>query len=172
MADITTKKQLIENIARSRRRLEEALSSIPQENMTQGGVQGDWSVKDLLDHIVVWEGRMLGWLATTLEGKQPQMLPDGMTWDDLDRWNQETYKARREHPLGQVLEDFQITYPKVLQAVKDTPEELLFQADRFPWRKGSPLWEMVAANTVWHYDDHAQAIEQWLSAEASSNQDR
>lgn len=170
MADIAAKNDLLAAIEKSRKRLEAALAKSPRESMLVAGVEGPWSIKDLLDHIVVWEERMLAWLATTLAGDQPQMLPEGMTWDDLDTWNQETFEALRERSLDQVLHDFRTTYPRVLQAVKKAPEEALLQVDRFPWRKGSPLWEMVAANTFWHYDDHAEAIERWLDEEISSSQ--
>jgi hypothetical protein len=156
------KQELLDHIEVSRARLEAVLSRIPQERISQAGAQGLWSVKDLLDHIVVWEQRMLDWLATTLEGRKPQMLPEGMTWDDLDRWNQETYEARRDRPLEKVLEDFETTFPRVLHTVSEIPEEDLVQPDRFAWRENSPLWKMVAANTYWHYDEHAQDLERWL----------
>lgn len=162
MAEITEKKQLLEQIKASRERLEAALDRVPQTRISEAGAQGAWSVKDLLDHIVVWEQRMLDWLETTLRGEQPQMLPEGMTWDDLDRWNQETFQARRERTLDQVLQDFEATYPQVLQTVSEISKEDLFQPDHFPWREDSPLWIMVAANTFWHYDEHAQDIERWL----------
>jgi hypothetical protein len=35
--------------------------------------------------------------------------------------------------------------------------------DRFPTRKGSPLWYMVAANTWWHYEEHDEDIKKWLA---------
>jgi hypothetical protein len=161
------KKQLLAQIESSRVRLESVLARVPQARMTEAGVEGSWSVKDLIDHIVVWEQRMLEWLATSLAGEQPRLLPEGFVWDDLDRWNQETYEARRERTLDQVLEDFNATYPQVLQSVRDAPEDDLFQPDRFPWRENSPLWKLVGGNTFWHYDEHAQSIERWLEGVAS-----
>ncbi len=50
---------------------------------------------------------------------------------------------------------------EVVQAVEAIPENLLMRADSLAWRSGSPLWEMVAANTFWHYPEHREAIKHW-----------
>jgi hypothetical protein len=132
--------------------------------MTEPGVTGTWSVKDLLAHITVWEQRMVGWVAESLRDRVPQQLPSGMTWDDLDQWNEQTYRESRDKPLDQVLTEFDRSYSQALEAVKAAPETELIDPDRFPWREGKPLWHMVAANTCWHYKEHREEIETWRSA--------
>jgi hypothetical protein len=94
-------------------------------------------------------------------GEVPQQLPPGMTWDDLDRWNEQTFEENRKRELKEVLADFNRFAEEVVQVVEAIPEDLLMGADSLAWRSGSPLWEMVAANTFWHYPEHREAIKHW-----------
>lgn len=162
MNDWMDKGQLLSEIVSARAKLEKTLSEIPPDRLTVPGVESDWTLKDLMAHISVWERRMTEWLDVTLRDEQPGMLPAGMTWDDLDRWNEQTYFELRDKPLEEVLTEFTASYEQALAAVQRTPQDALADPDRYPWRKGVPLWEMVAANMHWHYDEHEQSIRTWL----------
>ncbi len=126
------------------------------------GVEGQWSIKDMLMHILVWEKRMVQWVHTALRGEVPEMLPPGLTWDDLDVMNQQTYDEYRETPLAQALSEFRQSFAEAVEVVESIPEDDLLDPDRFPWRQGKPLWQIVAANTFWHYKEHDQTIRAWI----------
>ena len=155
------KTKILEHIQVERARFEGTLAKLSEAQMLIPGVIEGWTVKDLLAHITVWEQRMVHWLAETVRGKEPQMLPPGMTWDDLDEWNEQTYQKHRAHPLDMVLTDFALSYPQALEAAQEISEEDLIDPHRFSWRKGEPLWVMVAANTFWHYKEHDESIKSW-----------
>lgn len=157
-----TKSKLLVEIQFERERLEKTLAKISEAQKLVPGVMEAWTVKDLLAHITVWEQRMLRWLEQTVRDEVPEMLPPGMTWDDLDQWNEQTYQKHRHRDLDEVLADFELSYPQALSAVQDISEEDLIDPDRYAWRDGRPLWEMVAANTSWHYKEHEETITTWL----------
>jgi uncharacterized protein (TIGR03083 family) len=162
MSEPKTKDELVEMIKGARASLEAEVARVGAERMTEEGVMPGWTVKDLLAHISVWERRMVGWVAETLRGNVPQQLPPGMTWDDLDRWNQESFEECRDRPLDQVLTEFAASYEAALKATEEAPEEALMEPNRYPWREGKPMWHMVAANTFWHYQEHRETIGDWL----------
>ncbi|HEY46888.1 MAG: hypothetical protein AMJ88_07030 [Anaerolineae bacterium SM23_ 63] len=162
MNDEMKKPQLIESITNGRRKFEETLSQLDEDQMTTPGLESGWSVKDVLAHIRVWETRMVRWLEDIQRGSIPQMLPPGMTWDDLDQMNEETYLENQDKPLMEVLDEFHQSFPKAFDMVKSVSEEDLIDPDRFEWREGKPLWFIVAANTFWHYDEHDKAIREWM----------
>jgi len=168
MSEQMTKEHLIELTRSERGLLEHVLADIPDDQMAEPGVEGDWSIKDILVHIAVWERRMVRWLAETLRGEIPQQLPSGMTWDDLDQMNEQTYLENRDKPLAEVLSEFHRSYRAALKAVEAVPEADLLEPDRFAWRKGKPLWEMVAANMHRHCGEHRKSIWAWLEALATS----
>jgi hypothetical protein len=64
--------------------------------------------------------------------------------------------------LERVLADFHRSYESALARVEALTEEDLVDPQRFAWRKGDPLWHMVAANMWEHYQEHRESIEKWL----------
>ena len=163
------KQDLIQKIQDEREMLRNLLGNLSDAEMLIPLEDDGWSVKDYVAHIVTWEKRMVEWLGVAERGDVPRQLPPGMTWDDLDRWNEQTHEENRERELAEVLDGFNHFAEEIVQAVKVIPEDLLMRADFLEWRSGSPLWEMVAANTFWHYPEHRQTIKQWLEAEASAS---
>lgn len=157
-----TRPELLAILRSERERLEAFLAGLSPEQMTRPGVEGEWSVKDILAHIVAWEQRMVGWVAAACRGETPPQLANGIDGPELDRWNDETYRQYKDQTLAEVLAAFQASYPPALAAAVETPEPELFEADRFAWRNGQPLWIMVMANTGWHYKEHRESIEKWL----------
>ncbi len=155
------KQDLIQRIRNERDGLGSLLGNLSEDEMLIPTEENAWSVKDHVAHIVVWEKRLVEWLDVVEKGDVPQQLPPGMTWDDLDRWNEQTFEENRERELKEVLADFNHFAEEVVQAVEAIPEDLLMRADSLAWRSGSPLWEMVAANTFWHYPEHREAIKHW-----------
>ena len=155
------KQDLIQRIRNERDGLGSLLGNLSEDEMLIPTEENAWSVKDHVAHIVVWEKRLVEWLDVVEKGDVPQQLPPGMTWDDLDRWNEQTFEENRERELKEVLADFNHFAEEVVQAVEAIPEDLLMRADSLAWRSGSPLWEMVAANTFWHYPEHREAINHW-----------
>lgn len=162
MEEQMSKAKLLAEIQAERQSLEAVLAELSEDQMLVTGVIDDWTVKDLLAHIAVWEQRMVSWVAQAVRGEAPEMLPPGMTWDDLDEWNEETYQKHRHRALEEVLTDFRQSYSRALQAAQGIEEQDLIDADRYPWREGRPLWVMVAANTSWHYKEHEESIRAWL----------
>ena len=162
MNEDMTKADLLDQIRSERQALEANLAGLSEEQMLKPGVEGEWSVKDILIHIVAWEQRMISWVNQSLTGVPVQMLPQGYTWDDLDRWNQETYLKHRDDSLADVLAQFSSSYREALSTAGSVEENTLLDPERFAWREGKPLWPVVAANTCWHYRDHRKSIGAWL----------
>lgn len=158
------KQDLIQKIRDERDRFMNLLDNLSENEMLIPLGENGWSVKDHIAHIVIWEKRMAEWLIVVERGEVPQQLPPGMTWDDLDRWNEQTFEENRERELKEVLADFSHFAEEVVQVVETISEDLLMIADSLAWRSGSPLWEMVAENTFWHYPEHRETIKHWHEA--------
>jgi hypothetical protein len=163
MDEQMTKPSILEMIHSERETLEATLDRLSEGQMIQPGVENDWSVKDILAHIADWEKRMVQWIEESLRGETPERPAPGMTWDDMDRLNEQIYLANKDRPLHEVLAEFHNSYQQSLKAVEALSEDDLIDPDRFAWREGDPLWQMVAANTWWHYKEHRESIGNWLS---------
>ena len=158
----TSKAKILELIRSERDALEALLGGLNEEQLTRPGVESDWSVKDILAHITDWEQRMVRWIEESMRGEVPERPAPGLTWNDLDRLNHETYLLNKDRALTDVLAESDSSYQRALTAVEGLAEKDLIDPGRFEWREGDPLWHMVAANTWWHYKEHRETISIWL----------
>jgi hypothetical protein len=158
-----TKQELIQAATEERARFRQLVGQLSEAQMTQPDVQGTWSVKDIVAHVTDWEERMVRWLDQAVRGETPAMPAPGMTWEDLDRLNEQSYLASRDMPLAQVLDRFDRLHAAVIASMQAVPEEELLTSGRFAWMGGEALWHLVAANTYWHYPAHGARIQSWLA---------
>ena len=153
---VTSKAELLAAIQREREALEAAVDDLDEGQMLDPVFDGGWSVKDTLAHITAWEQLMIDWVETSLRGDVPQRPVGGDDW--VDKLNARLHAENKEKGLQEVQRDFAASYQEALALVERLDEDDLFDPERFSWRDGSPLWQMVAANTNWHYKDHREAI--------------
>jgi hypothetical protein len=157
-----SKRDALDLIQKQRQALQTLVENLREEEMVQPKLDNNRSVKDILAHIAAWEQRMLQWIDESYRGQVPQRPAPGMPWDDLDGMNEQIYLQNKDRPLAEVVAEFENSYRQALKTVEGMPEQDLFDGARFAWRKGDPMWNMVAANTSDHYREHREEIEKWL----------
>ena len=155
------KAQMLERIQTERRRLEKNLTSLPEAVLVEKGVLGDWSIKDIMAHLVDWEQRFLGWYQAGLRGEIPQTPAPGLTWEDLDQLNQDIYNRNRNRPLESIMAEFDSSYDQVMQTIRAIPEEEIFRPGVFAWTGNSNLATFILANTANHYRWAKTHIRKW-----------
>jgi hypothetical protein len=160
-----TKPQMLELINDEWFALEVILRSLDEEKLTQPGVEGLWTVKDIVAHITAWEKLMIQWLEESLRGETPQRPAPGEAWEDLDDFNEQLYLDNKDNNLDVVLNDFATVHAKAAELVARMNESDLTDPDRFEWRKGDPIWHLVAGNTWLHYAEHRETITKWIEAD-------
>jgi hypothetical protein len=156
---------ILERIEAERRRLEENLATLSEEQMDVSGVVGAWSVKDLLAHLVDWEQRFIGWYEAGLRGEVPEIPAPGIGWAELDVLNQQIYQRHRDRALEEVLREFHASYEQVLATVQGIPEEDMFAIGRYAWLGEGNLVGYILANTANHYRWAKDQIRDWLKAQ-------
>ena len=151
----TSKKQIITAIRSERQKLEGTLHRLSEDQLTLPNVEGNWSVKDVLAHITFWEKRMVQWINEATQNLIPEIPA---SWDDVHRLNNQNYQNNRDTPLLVILEEFKQSFTKVIEVVDEISKEDLIKPERYSWRKGNPLWNLVAENTWRHYREHNETI--------------
>jgi hypothetical protein len=155
------KEDILDRIQTERRRLDNNLADLTEQKMIESGVIGEWSIKDILAHLVDWEQRFLGWYQAGLRGEIPHTPATGMTWGDLDQLNQLIFEEHKDQPIEHVKAEFQTSYQQVLNTVKAIPEEDIFPVGRFAWTRKSNLAAYILANTANHYRWAKTQIRKW-----------
>jgi hypothetical protein len=162
VAKQTSKSQLLKDITTGRRQLEKNLSALSEEDMTQPGVTGTWSVKDILAHLVAWEKLLLDWYRAGIQGYSPTIIPVGMRQKAIDALNQEIYEQNRKRNLDEVIAEFRTSYQQILTTLEGIPEEDLLIRGRYEWTGELTLADYIAGNTCNHYAWAKAQIRKWI----------
>jgi hypothetical protein len=115
----------------------------------------DWSVKDIIAHILGWQKELTGALQRIARGERP--TPEGVDYSNTDRWNAKfALVMKQQLPTTVIAEWGQVhmVFTKVAQAV---PE------DRFAGKDGKPstVMRILDASGFGHMREHAQQILDW-----------
>jgi len=156
-----SKQDVIERMKEERARFEVILSRVSPDDMEIGGVEGYWSVKDILAHITAWEQLTLDWLDDTENGIEPDMPPaDG--WENYTQgFNRGAYTAAKFRPVDMILADFNTVYYQLLERLESLSED---RRDPFwkAWPEREDPWEYMQEFSD-HYADHGPVIQEWLT---------
>ena len=115
---------------------------------TIGG--GEWSAKDLMGHMTLWEELALATIETWLRGEQARLEggPFDGDADALNAWNEE---RKRDWPLERVRTEAAETHRQLLVAIEAMVPEAwaaprTFDDDRAPPDLGSALGGILGAD--------------------------
>jgi hypothetical protein len=158
------KRAILERIRTERRRLEQNIERLSDEQMEMVGVVGVWTVKDLLAHLFDWEQRFIGWYEAGLRGETPETPAPGMNWEDLDVLNRRIYEKHRDRTLEDVRQEFDSSYRQVLSVVEGISEEEMFAVGKYAWLGQNNLVGVILANTANHYRWAKECIRDWLKS--------
>ena len=158
MEQSPTLQELIEMVKRERAAWNALIEQINLEQMTNPGVAGLWSLKDIIAHITWHEREMVGLVrAHALVGSELWNIP-------TDERNAAIYEEVRQQPLEQVLEESTQVYQQLIIVLPSLTDQDLTNPESFP---GMPPdwqpWLIIAQNTYEHYQDHISDIERWIS---------
>ena len=152
------KNDVIQRIQDGRQAFDHALGRIGPDRLSLELTDGEWTIRDLLHHISAWERLMVQWVEESLRGETPDRPTPDEEWDDLDVMNAQIVAEGRAMNEEQILSNFVDSYHAAVNIVKRMSDDDLFDGDRFAWRKGEPIWYLVAANTWWHYQEHSEQL--------------
>ena len=160
-------------LATARERLLMAIGGLDEQTLTAEPVVGDWTVKDMLGHIVSWDDEFRREIKEILAGKHPGHALVIRGDDDFAGWNQHWIDEKRDWTWEMILADVERDYQQAAQLIMGlTPEEYR-QRGITPWKRSAqtrpalPAREdMDSVDTLvtfhWrHINQHVRMIERW-----------
>ena len=162
--------EIFEQLDSSRVRLLELLSVLPEEMLTQPGVMGDWTIADILAHLVVWESELITCLMKLDQGKKPKRMLAAIA--DLDGYNARRFEENKERDLERIFDDLQSVRVHLEEWLPKFSNEDLNDVGRYKWSDEIALWQIVEANTFGHEGEHLPELEafvlQWQNEQKSN----
>ena len=151
-----TKTRLLAMALSARVYFAELWAGLTEAQFLEPHVEEEWSLKDIIAHVVSCERWMYDLLATAVSTSSIPHIPQ--TDAEINSQNAQFTAENNAKPLAQVLAEFAENEAKIETAITAVPEEALFDKDYYTWRNGRPLSWMVVGNTFGHYQDHVAPI--------------
>ncbi len=164
-----TKEELLQRIHARHAEMADLLASLSFAQMSAPELDGGWSVKDSLAHLIAWQTLLLDWLGKYQRGETVTRWAPGfeIEGDNADaqmhRFNAHLYEQNKDRALEDVLNDFRATFSRVTITLDGMSENEIFDPQHFPARNGRPLITLVAGDTYEHYDEHLGWMRAWLA---------
>ena len=151
------KDEVITRVRIERSRWSEIIDHIDDDLMLKPGVEGDWSAKDILAHVIWYEREIVGLLrARAFVGSDLWALP-------VDERNAGVHEETRSMTLDELRDESERVFPDLLEQLEALPEDAYGDPSSFP---GMPAewepWFIIAGNTFNHYPDHTESLRQLL----------
>ena len=159
------KSDLLDWLQEEYQQWEALLDQVGPARMDQPGVNGDWSMKDIIAHLTGWNR----WLVARLQAAQrsepepPPPWPAHLQTDDkINAW---IYESNRGRPVGVLLDETQQVFQQLLAVIEGLPDEVRIEriepAYHLVWVGGQ---RFPAGEFFDHFhDDHEPDIRAWLA---------
>ena len=148
----TSKSQLLEQAQVNYAKLQDLLGTLSPEEMVCAAIVGEWSVKDVLAHLLAWQQMALSWYRQGKAGKTPVTPSEDYTWREIPALNQAIYEAHKDWPLDNVTAQFEASHAEMLAEIETITNDDLFTPKVYAWTKSTTLGSYLTSATCSHYD--------------------
>ncbi|HZS89735.1 MAG TPA: maleylpyruvate isomerase N-terminal domain-containing protein [Chloroflexota bacterium] len=143
-------KKLLQRLDAAWTAFQESYAGIPGAQLMEPGAVGEWSVKDVLAHVTIWEEEALKHLPVIIAGGRP---PRYVTYGGIDAFNARMIEQRRGLSLSDVRRQLDDTHRRLIAFIQNAP------ADQFA--RETRARRRLRLDTYGHYPGHAAAIREW-----------
>lgn len=134
----------------------DTIDGLSDEQMTNVWY-GEWSVRDILAHIVGWHREEVAMLERMASGERPWAEGSGHPYNEGDAWNARFVEKWHTASPATILEELKASEGAYIAAARLLPEE------RF--REGRTTHRLLQEGGIDHYRDHAAQIRDWRKRE-------
>lgn len=163
----TDRSTLMQLITEERTHLEQTLNTMNATQLTEPGLDGGWSAKDVMAHLVFWEGNMLDRIRRAASGERIERsnrTPE--EWESfINQRNDAAYQEARERPLADIQSAFATSYQEVIDSLNRWTDAQIFDPDGISANLGFNVVDLIAGDTYEHYKEHGDALRAWLSVD-------
>ncbi len=145
---------LLDDLEKSFADLQVAIDGLTHEQLVTT-FEGEWSVRDMLGHIIGWHHEMDDALERIARGERP--VPEGVDYSDSDAWNARFVETWRNASPEAVVAELTASKDLFVEAARRVPDE------RF--EEGRAAYRIITTTGTGHYAEHAPVIRDWRKRE-------
>lgn len=168
------KDQMLNMLREEFNRWEQLLSSLSEERITSPQLDSDWSIKDVIAHLMAWQQVSIA----RLEAAQLDEEPVYPSWlagldpesdEDTEGFNARIYETYREHSWSRVHQAWTDGFLTFLSLGQQIPANNLMDTNKYPWLKGYSLFAVLQGSYEHHHDEHLEPLLAWLRQHGNKN---
>lgn len=153
-----TQTDLLERIQTDRSSFASLWENLSDTQMTERpGPQNDWSVKDLIAHIVWWENTVMSRVKNILAGK------DATRSETIDEINERVFQENKDRELSIILSEFNANLPKLESLISRLSDEQINDPNLVNI-KDRALRDYLIGDTFGHYDMHREDLQHFVES--------
>jgi hypothetical protein len=156
------KSELLNWLREEQQQWEAFLGQIDPARMEQPGVNGPWSMKDMVAHMNGYQPKINDGLRAAQRGElePPPPWPAHLQTDDeINAW---IYEAHRDRSLSEVLAESHRLVQELIAVIEGLPGDVLIEEERHRVHLGDQSF--AAGDYFDHYhDDHEADVRAWLA---------
>lgn len=155
--------RLVSILQTERARWNTLLAQVSPERMEEPGVEGEWSLKELVAHLTWYERAVVEGARQVVSTGTYSRPQSGLHALEMDERNARIAAESRARPVGDVLAEAEQVFGQLVTAIAASPEDLLNDPKRMGLPDDVVPWMLVANNAYAHYREHEQSIRAWLA---------
>ncbi|GAP12621.1 DinB superfamily [Longilinea arvoryzae] len=145
---------------------EDLLDSLSEAQITAPLAPSEWSVKDVIAHLWIWQQRSLARSEAARLDREPVYPdwpvagdPDGEGGaDPVNDWIHATYQDASWASLRQ---EWRAGFIRLLNSAKQIPERDLLDGSRHAWLNGYSMADVLIGSYD-HHKEHLDGLREWL----------
>lgn len=145
---------LLDDLERSFADLQGAINGLTHEQLVRP-FEGEWSVRDVLGHIIGWHHEMDDALERIARGERP--VPEGVDYSDSDAWNARFAETWRNASPEAVVAELPVSKNLFVGAARKVPDE--------KFEEGRAAYRILTGTGTEHYAEHSPRIRAWRKSE-------
>ncbi|RPI83694.1 MAG: ClbS/DfsB family four-helix bundle protein [Chloroflexi bacterium] len=147
-------------------RWDDILGKTSEEQITSPDFPSNWSIKDVIVHLWIWQQRSIARMEAALEGREPvfpEWVPglvpetEGVN-DRINAWIFETY---RNLTWPEAYQNWSNGFLHFLKLGESFSERDLLDSDKYLWMEGYSLAD-VYLSSYDHHQEHIDMLFGWL----------
>lgn len=152
------------DLARSRADFMASFAGLDEAELTAKEMAGEWSVKDVVGHVLDWEKLLFQTVRHIYDPSQPPVISNNLT---IDEWNAMMANRRADQPWAELRRELEETQAEL--------DRFMAQLKPGDWRLRGPypifndrgtLAEAIC-HIADHYTEHASELKHWRDSRAS-----
>ena len=151
---MSNKEDTLQLVEKEYQNLLQAIEGLEDEALSRVWF-GDWSIKQVLGHILGWEREMTVALERLARGERP--TAEGVDYSNTKEWNAKFARATDAIEPGSILAMWRQVHMTYIRAARAIPDE------RYGDEK--TVNRLLQASSTGHYPEHAGPIREWRERE-------